>query len=73
MDSDSNEVHKKILENTMRCPKCGWVSVTKIADSTPFIGLMMHPIGDHFLCTNPQCGVERIYGENCVIIREGKK
>jgi hypothetical protein len=67
MDSDFKEGHK----NLMRCPKCGWVSVTKVIDAAPFIGLMMHPTGDYFACTNPKCGVERIYGENAILMRRG--
>jgi hypothetical protein len=68
MGSDFKEVRNV---NTMRCPKCEWVSATKVLDDTPYIGLMFHPCGDYFICTNPACGVERIYGENAIIIRNG--
>lgn len=68
MGSDSNEASSK---NTMRCPRCNWVSITKVADTTRYIGLCMEPMGDHFLCTNPKCGVERIYGENGVFFIQG--
>ena len=68
MASDSNAVSEK---NVMRCPICGWVSVTKVLDTTLYIGLSIEPMGDHFICTNPQCQVERIYGENGVILVKG--
>ena len=61
MGLDSSGVNSK---NTLRCPKCGWVSTTKVMDTTRYIGLCMEPMGDHFICTNPACQVERIYGEN---------
>ncbi len=54
MDSDSNED-----KNTQRCPRCGWVSVTKLVDDT-------HIRGTYFTCQNSECSVERIYGDNCI-------
>ena len=63
MDSDSSEVR--------RCPKCGWVSVTKVIDDSPHFGIMFQPSGDYFVCTNPQCDVQRIYGENAILIKGG--
>jgi len=54
--------------NTMRCPMCGWVSVTKMVFDAPHIGLMFNAIGDHFICTNLQCKVERIFGDNAVML-----
>lgn len=68
MGSGSSAVKDK---TTIRCPKCDWVSVTKVIDATHYIGLCMEPMGDHFLCTNPKCGVERIYGENGVFFTKG--
>lgn len=63
MDLDFND-----HSNTMRCPKCQWVSITKVSDLKTPMGICMEPTGDHFVCTNPACQVERIYGENGVYI-----
>lgn len=69
MHLDSSAVSSK---NTMRCPRCDWVSVTKVEDTVLYIGLAMGPMGDHFVCTNPACRVERIYGENGVLLVKEK-
>jgi len=53
-------------KNTQRCPKCGWVSITKVTDDTVHIGLMFAVTGTHWVCKNPRCSVERIYGDNCI-------
>ena len=65
MVSGSSAVNDK---NVMRCPKCQWVSVTKVTDTVLYLGLAIGPTGDHFVCTNPKCGVERIYGDNGVVL-----
>jgi hypothetical protein len=70
MVSDSSAVSDKYV---MRCPRCQWVSVTKVAGTVLYIGLSMEPMGDHFVCTNPACNVERIYGENGVVLLKEKK
>jgi hypothetical protein len=62
MGSDFNEAEK----NTQRCPKCGWLSVVKIVDDTVHVGLMFGVVATHWLCNNPKCTVERIYGDNCI-------
>lgn len=54
----------------MRCPRCGWVSVTKISDCSSNVMVMMEQSSDCFVCTNPKCGVERIYGEGVFLIVE---
>jgi hypothetical protein len=59
--------------NTMRCPACEHVSVTKIIDDSPHLGIMFQPDGDYFVCLNPKCGVERIYGENAILMRSGNE
>lgn len=59
-------------KNVMRCPRCQWVSVTKVEDTVLYIGLSLAPMGDHFICTNPACRVERIYGENSVLLVKEK-
>ena len=68
MGLGSNAVNSK---NVMRCPICGWISVTKVTDTLLYIGLSMEPMGDHFICTNSKCKVERIYGENGVVLVKG--
>lgn len=62
MGSDFNEAEK----NTQRCPKCGWVSVVKIVDDTPYIGLALGVMCTHFVCNNPKCTVRKIYSDNCI-------
>lgn len=47
---------------TMRCPICDYVSCNAIEDGTDF----------YFRCQNFKCKVERIYGENAVMLRENK-
>lgn len=65
MDSDFKEPEK----NTQRCPQCGWVSVTKIVDDSPSLGLMFHPTGSYFVCANAKCDTERIYGGNAILLK----
>ena len=55
--------------NTIRCPRCGHVSITKFVMNSSYLGIMFEPTGDYFVCTNPACGVERIYGENAILMR----
>lgn len=45
-------------ENTMRCPWCLHVSTVSTQDDS----------GKYFYCQNPQCKVERIYGDNAVAV-----
>lgn len=52
-----------------RCPKCGWLSVTKVVSDTPYISLIFQPTDNYFVCTNMKCDVERIYGENAILMR----
>lgn len=61
MASDSNEVK--------RCPKCQWLSVTKVTSDAPYVSLMFQPTDNYFVCTNIKCDVERIYGENAILMR----
>lgn len=53
-----------------RCPKCGWLSVTKVMSATPYISSMLQPSDNYFVCTNMKCDVERIYGENAILIKD---
>jgi hypothetical protein len=46
---------------TQRCPCCGHVSTLSTADSS----------GCYFYCQNPKCNVERIYGDNAVMVSNG--
>lgn len=59
--------HKQVK----RCPKCGWLSVTKIVDDSPHFGIIFQPSGDYFVCANMKCDVERMYGENAILIKGG--
>ena len=64
MDLDSKEVE--------RCPKCEWLSTTKIVDENSYVGLTFQPTGSYFVCVNPKCNVDRIYGENAILLKGGK-
>lgn len=44
---------------TRRCPICEYVSMTMIEDGRDF----------YFLCKNFECNVDRIYGDNAVMLR----
>lgn len=65
MGSDSKED-----VNTMRCPKCEWVSITKVMEGTRHFGIMVKVMMDHFICTNPNCEVVKIYDTNAVMEAE---
>lgn len=45
-------------ENTRRCPYCKHVSTVSVQDAYDF----------YFYCQNPKCEVERIYGDNAVMV-----
>jgi hypothetical protein len=51
----------------MRCPKCEVISVVKAGEDTFCFGLYAGLTGKYFICQNPKCEVERIYGSNCVV------
>lgn len=52
----------------MRCPRCEHISVTKVLETEKFVGICFEPNGDYFICTNPRCDVQRIYGDNGVLL-----
>jgi hypothetical protein len=54
-------------ELVMRCPKCEVISVAKEEFPQEYVSLFAGHHGNYFICQNPKCNVERIYGENCVI------
>jgi len=45
-------------ENTCRCPSCKHVSTVGVKDEHD----------SYFYCQNPKCEVERIYGDNKVMV-----
>lgn len=49
---------KDEAEQSRRCPWCMHVSVTCVEDGRD----------KYFYCQNPLCDVERIYGENAVMV-----
>lgn len=56
-------------KESMRCPKCEHVSTVKVGeDDKPYVSLYAGPVGAYFVCQNPSCNVERIYGTNCIMI-----
>lgn len=54
----------------MRCPKCEVISVTKQVSASNYVSLFAGHSGDYFVCQNPQCDVERIYGTNAIITKK---
>jgi hypothetical protein len=55
-------------EETMRCPGCGHVSTLKAGSDEPSCGMQFSVTGEYFYCQNPKCEVERIYGDNAVMV-----
>lgn len=55
-------------EETKRCPGCGHVSTLKAGEDTPSFGIHFSITGEYFYCQNPKCDVERIYGDNAVMV-----
>lgn len=53
---------------TMRCPACGYISTVKVVDDNKFIGISNDACGSYFVCQNFKCNVERIYGDNAVMV-----
>ena len=58
------------LENneTRRCPVCEHVSTVKVGDDGPYVSFFAGLSGEYFVCQNPRCSVERIYGDNAVMV-----
>ena len=59
---------KDELEETKRCPACGHVSTLKAGEDVPSLGMQFSVTGEYFYCQNPKCSVERIYGDNAVMV-----
>lgn len=56
-------------ESTRRCPACKHVSTVKVGgDDEPYVSLFAGCHGPYFVCQNPKCNVERIYGDNAVMM-----
>jgi len=53
---------------SQRCPSCGHVSTLKAGEPTTAYGLYAGISGEYFYCQNPKCSVERIYGDNMVMV-----
>lgn len=63
-------MEKKVREsNVYRCPKCEHVTTVKVAcEEVPYVSLFAGAVGPYFVCQNPRCNVERIYGTNAVMV-----
>ena len=59
---------KDELIESKRCPCCGHVSTLKAGEDTPSLGMQFSITGEYFYCQNPNCDVERIYGDNAVMV-----
>ena len=55
-------------EETKRCPVCGHVSTLQSGSDDPHFGIQFNITGKYFYCQNPKCEVERIYGDNAVMV-----
>jgi hypothetical protein len=47
-------------DHSRRCPWCKHVSTVSNDD----------PVNTYFYCQNPRCSVERIYGDNAVMVTD---
>lgn len=47
-------------DNARRCPMCKHVSTVSVQDGRDY----------YFYCQNPSCNVERIYGDNAVMVTD---
>lgn len=54
--------------DTKRCPICHHVSTLKGGSDENTYGIFNGPSGEYFYCQNPNCKVERIYGDNAVMV-----
>jgi hypothetical protein len=54
----------------MRCPKCEHLSTEKVGVDMPYTSFFPWLSDEYFVCQNPKCKVERIYGENAIILRK---
>jgi hypothetical protein len=54
--------------DTRRCPACGHISTVKAGSDEPSYGVQFSVTGEYFYCQNPKCSVERIYGDNAVMV-----
>lgn len=62
-------MEKMVRESEVcRCPKCDHVTTVKVEDETPYVSLGAGPTGPYFVCQNPRCDVERIYGTKAVMV-----
>jgi hypothetical protein len=60
---------KTVLESEVfRCPKCQHLTTVKVADDMPYVSLSAGAYGPYFVCQNPRCDVERIYGTKDVMV-----
>ena len=47
-------------DHTRRCPMCKHVSTVSVQDGRDY----------YFYCQNPSCNVERIYGDNAIMVTD---
>ena len=52
----------------IRCPYCGHISTVKVDGVEALNGIRGKDDEAYFVCQNPKCNVERIYGENMVMV-----
>lgn len=51
-----------------RCPKCEHLSLDYVLDDGPYVSFFAGLSGEYFLCKNPDCDVDRIYGDTAVTL-----
>ena len=63
-------MEKMVRESEVyRCPKGEHVTTVKVAcEEVPYVSLFAGAVGPYFVCQNPRCDVERIYGTNAVMV-----
>ena len=50
-----------------RCPKCEHLSTECVRDEEPYVSFYAGLSGEYFVCKNPECDVDRIYSDDCVV------
>lgn len=63
--------HRLVNDNdeSCRCPVCFHLSTVKLGEPSQHVGIEFNePGGYYFACQNPKCNVERIYGDNCIMV-----
>ncbi len=65
--------YKEEEKLVFRCPVCEHLSMQKGGSEDTCYGIYAGLSGEYFVCANPTCNVDRIYGDNCVLMLDKNK